>query len=411
MMAAILLLLMVCAAGCEKKPPEPACTDPLGCVTIEPEADIRIGVIQALSGKVASLGNEQLRGIRLALDDRQNRVAGRTVVLQTEDTGCSAEGGTNAALKILANPQTAAVIGTTCSTAAAAASKVITQAGMTMISGNNSAPFLTSIGGNPAPDFQKGYFRTASNEENAGKAAALYAYQHLGLKTAALINDGDIYTTGLTRGFHAAFEQLEGEIVLTATVNKGDTDMEPVLTAVDYTDAQLLFFPLFQPEGNHILFKARQIPGLKDVVLMSDGALIESTFIRSAGKTGIGMYFVGPAKPDTAAATRLEAKYEKKFNTPPKTSYYLNAYDAANLLFTAIETAVQKTPDGGLVLGRDALRQTLYTLEDFQGATGELDCDEFGDCAFPRFNVLRLDDPEKGVAGLQANIVFQFSPE
>lgn len=183
------------------------------------EASLKIGVLQALSSDVAPLGREQIRGIELALAKYGNQLLGHPIELHTEDTGCSAEGGANAALKIIADPQTVAIWGTTCSSAAATAAKVMSEAGLTMISGNNSAPFLTSIGGQYAPNWQPGYFRTAPNEENAGKAAAIYAFEQLGIRKAAAIHDGDIYTRGLSEGFKNTFEKLGGTIVLYSSVN------------------------------------------------------------------------------------------------------------------------------------------------------------------------------------------------
>ncbi|MFH1154133.1 MAG: branched-chain amino acid ABC transporter substrate-binding protein [Pseudomonadota bacterium] len=387
------------------------CTDPLGCVHIAPDAPVRFGILQALSGKVRPLGLEQIRGIELALDARGNKVAGHPVALQTEDTGCTAEGGTNSALKVMANPQTLAIIGTTCSTAGAAASREVAEAGMVMISGNNSAPFLTSIRGKKAPNWQEGYFRTACNEENAGKAAALYAFGHLGVHKAAVVNDGDIYTAGLTDGFHAAFEKLGGLVVLSTTVNKGDSDMAPVLEAVRISQADMLFFPLFQPEGNRILAQARQTPGLENLILMSDGALIEASFLAAMGEAALGMYFVGPATSETTAGRDLALAYEQKYKTRPMTTYYLSAFDAASLLFTAVEACTTRDTDGTLHMGREALRKTLYATRNFKGVTGNLNCDPFGDCASPRFNILRLDSLEKGLDGLLTNSVYTYQPE
>ncbi|MFW5635134.1 MAG: branched-chain amino acid ABC transporter substrate-binding protein [Thermodesulfobacteriota bacterium] len=393
-------------SACDKPKPVFECTDPIGCVEIGPGEPIHIGVLQALSGNVAALGKEQLRGFELALDKRGGTLLGHSVALRVKDTGCTAEGGANAALKIIADPQMVAILGTTCSGAAATASKAMSDAGLTMISGNNSAPYLTAIAGKPASHWQPGYFRTAANEESAGKAAAIFAYQRLGVRKAATIHDGDIYTRGLTEGFENAFQEMGGEIVLSAAVNKGDTEMQPVLTAVLDAGAGLLFFPLFQPEGNHLLFTARTTPGLDDIFLMSDGALIESSFIESVGEAGIGMYFVGPASPEGSAADSLAMVYVSKFGTRPGASYFHNAYDAADLLMTAIEAVAVPGPDGRLHIGRQALRDRLYAVDDFEGVTGVLDCDRFGDCALPVFDVLRLDDPAAGLEGLVSNIMF-----
>lgn len=404
------VILLVVVAGCTSDPPEFVCQDPIGCVEIGPGEPIKIGVIQALSGKVAALGREQICGLELALDTWQGSIAGHPVELQTEDTGCTAEGGANAALKVVADPKTVAIYGTTCSGAAASAAKVMADAGLTMISGNNSAPFLTAFGGKKAPAWQPGYFRTAANEENSGKAAGTYAYTVLGIRKAAVINDGDIYTRGLTDGFKSAFVQLGGLLVFESSVNKGDTDMAPVLSAVANGGAELLFFPLFQPEGNYLLRAARRIEPLAKLVMMSDGSLIDNTFISDVGDLARGMYFVGPSEVESAASRDLAKRYREKFNTSPSASYYRTGYDAADLLFRAIEQVAVKRPDGTLFLGRQALRAALYGTAAYTGVTGSLTCDEFGDCAFPVFDVLRLDDPAGGVAALVKNVQFTYSP-
>lgn len=406
----LFVVLLAVAAGCSNEPPKFVCKDSIGCVEIAPGEPLKIGVIQALSGKVAALGREQICGLELALDKWQGKIAGHPIQLQTEDTGCTAEGGANAALKIVADPKTVAIYGTTCSGAAATAAKVMSDAGLTMISGNNSAPFLTAFGGKKAPAWQPGYFRTAANEENSGKAAGVYAYTVLGVKKAAVINDGDIYTRGLTDGFKAAFVQLGGFIVLESSVNKGDTEMQPVLTAVANSGAELLFFPLFQPEGNHMLRAARKIEALGRTMMMSDGSLIENSFINDMGDLAKGMYFVGPSEVESAASRELAGRYRDKFKTTPSASYYQSGYDAAELLFRAIDLVAVKRPDGTLFIGRQALRDELYATVAFNGVTGSLTCDEFGDCAYPVFDVLRLDDPAGGVAALQKNVQFTYSP-
>ncbi len=404
----IVLMLFVC--GCEKKTVLFECKDLIGCVDVGSDESLQIGVVQALSGKVATLGKEQIRGFELALDERQGKLSGHSVHLQIEDTGCTAEGGANAVLKIIADPQNIAIFGTTCSGAAATASKAMSEAGLTMISGNNSAPFLTSITDKRAPSWQSGYFRTSSNEENSGKAAAIYAYNKLGIRKAATINDGDIYTRGLTEGFNKAFLSLGGQVVLDTSVNKGDIQMAPVLRAVLNAKAELLFFPLFQPEGNYILLNAREFPGFKKITLMSDGALINSSFLTEIGDEGLGLYFVGPAAPTGRGVDLLEQKYKTKFKVSPSVSYYLQAYDAANLLFNSIEKVAVIDADGSIHIGRQDLRDALYDIENFTGVTGSLSCDEFGDCGFPVFNVLQLENVIAGLSGLMTNVKFIYSP-
>jgi len=405
----LLLVAFASLSACSKDTERKPCTDAIACVNIPNDAPIKIGVIQSLSGQIAPLGQEQIRGFELALAGRNGKLLGHEVSLQIEDTGCQPEGGANAALKIVADPSIVAIFGTTCSGDAATASEVMSKAGLSMISGNNSASFLTSMAGRKAPKWQPGYFRTAPNEESSGPAAATFAYERLGIRKAATINDGDLYTSGLTDGFAKKFKELGGHIVLAATVNKTDTNMGPVLTAVTNSKAELVFFPLFQPEGNHLLLQARKTPALNRTVLMSDGSLIEQSFIDSVKDAAVGMYFIGPTPPShSSEMDALLQSYKKRFQAEPSTFYYVSAYDAAEILFRAIEKAAVKDKSGAVSIGRQALRDALYATRDHKGIGGRMSCNEFGDCAPPRFNVLRLKTPADGVEGLKANVQFTY---
>lgn len=403
----LLLAALLVHTGCnEPREHGYVCTDPLGCVQVDPREPLHIGVLQALSGDIAPLGQAQVRGLELALQKRNNTILGHSVALQIEDTGCTSEGGANAALKIIADPQTVAIYGTTCSGAAATASQAMSAAGFTMVSGNNSAPFLTSIGGVAAPNQHVGYFRTANNEENAGRIAAEYAFQVLGIRRAATLHDNDIYTMGLSSIFRTSFEKLGGKVTLSAAVNKGDLEMQPVLEAVSHSQAELLFFPLFQPEGKQILLQAMNMTALKNTLLMSDGALIQQSFLDAVGEAALGMYFVGPALPVGPAAEALTADYIEKYKEAPAVSYFITGYDAASLLFKGIEEAAVTDPGGTLFIGRQRLRDALYGTTSFPGITGTLSCDKFGDCGQPAFNILRLDTLEQGLKGLESSIVY-----
>ncbi|MCI5141631.1 MAG: ABC transporter substrate-binding protein [Candidatus Electrothrix sp. ATG1] len=101
----------------------------------------------------------------------------------------------------------------------------------------------------------------------------------------------------------------------------------------------------------------------------------------------------------------------EKYNEPPQVSYFLSGYDAANLLFHAIEQTAIIHTDGTLHIGRQALRDTLYSVKSFSGVNGELSCNRFGDCHPPCFNILRLDNPALGLNGLESNILFTYPPD
>ncbi len=146
-MFSLISLTGILLVACRQTPLPFECTDAIGCVDIAPGQPIKLGVLQALSGGVAVIGSDQTRGIELALAMRDNQLLGHPIELQIEDERCTSEGGTIAAMKVVADPQAVAVIGTTCSGAATTAIKVISEAGLVMVSGANTAPSLTAIGG------------------------------------------------------------------------------------------------------------------------------------------------------------------------------------------------------------------------------------------------------------------------
>ena len=227
-------------AARQKDAPVFTCSDAIGCVTIDPGEPIELGVLQALSGGPAPIGLAQVRSIELAVAARDGQLLGHPIELQIEDEYCSPEGGTVAAQKLASDPQIIAILGTTCSGAAAPAAQVMSAAGLVMISGENTAPSLTAIGGKPGPDWQPGYFRSTYNDTVRGQAAATFVFRELGLTQVATINDGDAFTQGLTDAFEQKFTGLGGEIVLAATVNKEESNMHPVLEAVALAEAQLV---------------------------------------------------------------------------------------------------------------------------------------------------------------------------
>jgi branched-chain amino acid transport system substrate-binding protein len=100
----------------------------------------------------------------------------------------------------------------------------------------------------------------------------------------------------------------------------------------------------------------------------------------------------------------------KRFGETPKHHGYPYAFDAANLLFDAIESAAVQDSDGSVYIGRADLRAALYSTIDFDGVTGLLSCSEYGDCSAIGLAVFQLENPAAGLDGLLSNIVFTYEP-
>lgn len=383
----------------------------LGAVTIAPDDPLKIAAIESITGETASLGTDQVRAIEIAIADRDGELLGHEIELQTEDDGCAAEQGTTAAQRVVSDEQIVGIIGTSCSGAAVPAAEIMSEAGLVMISGSNTSPALTSdLNGTASPDQQPGYYRVAHNDIIQGTAAATYAFDDLGSATAVTIHDGDPYTEGLATAFGTAFTDLGGEVVLATAVNKGDTDMRAVLTEVAAAAPDIVFFPIFQPEADYIVGQAKEFPALATTEkLMGADGLLSDTFIVLPDTEG--MYFSGPATPEGSAYEDFVTKYEDANGEAPIQAFHAHAYDSANILFEAIEAVAVEDDDGTIHIDRQKLRDALYDTEGFEGITGSLTCDEFGDCADPSIDVVQNTAEQVAIDEVRANILYTYTPE
>lgn len=381
-------------------PPEPTeemmeefvCEDDIGCVTYEPDDPIRIASALVISGPDAQLGLDSQYGVEIAIDFRGD-VAGHSVELQAEDDGCNAEGGQAAGQKIVSDPSIIAVVGTSCSGAGVPMSRVISEAGYVMVSPSNTSPVLTD----PDQAWNPGYLRTAHNDKVQGAAIADYAYNVLGARTAAAIHDGDPYTEGLANAFRLNFQDLGGEIVEFTAVNKGDTDMRPVLTAVAAAGPpDFLYYPVFTAECAFLTKQAREVAGLENTILAAADGCISDAAAEAIGEAGEeGMYWSGP---DIAFAgdlyERFKQTYRDKYGTDTLSVFHAHAFDATNMIFDCIESVGIPDEDGTLHIGRQDMRTCLYATSGYEGITGTLTCDQYGDCADPKISVSELDNGE-----------------
>jgi branched-chain amino acid transport system substrate-binding protein len=76
--------------------------------------------------------------------------------------------------------------------------------------------------------------------------------------------------------------------------------------------------------------------------------------------------------------------------------FHAHAYDAYNMIADAIES-VAFVEDGTTFIPRTALRDALFATSGYEGVTGTLTCDEFGDCADARISVSEVIEGDDGL--------------
>ncbi len=366
-------------AGCSSATEQTICRDELRCVVVEPGEPVSIAAMLVISGANSHLGEDQLGAIRIALVD-YGPLLGHEIELTVEDSQCNAEGGQTAALKIAADPTVAGVLGTACSSAATAALPVIAGSGLSMIAASNTSPILTDPNRDSGGVWLPGYYRTSHTSLLLGELVANFAYHQLGVRKIATIHDGSVYALKLTAAMAQDFENLGGMVSFVGSVNVGETEMHPILTDIATYEPELIFFPIFQPEGNFIAVQAKEVIGLEDVYLVGAGGLFLSDFAVNSGASAIGMYLASP-RISNERYDQLLLKWEEKIGGTPPAGYHAHMYDATFLLLDAILAATEVDENSRLTIGLQAVRDKLNAVEEHVGVTGLLTCNQTGDCA------------------------------
>ena len=362
--------------------------DPMGVVKVRPGESVHIACWFVVAGPDASLGTDTKRGVEIAVEDKGVKVLGFPIKLTIQDTGCNAEGGQAAATKLASDPTIIAAIGSSCSSEARPGAPILWKAGIATVSPSATSPDLTDST-KRGREFD-GFFRTGHNDKVQGAVAAEFAWKQLKVKRAATIHDGSIYAEKLQAIFAETFKKLGGAITSQEAVAPTDTDMRPVLTKIATGKPEFIYYPVFIAAGGHITRQVKEVRGLEKVALMGADGIFSPDFYKAAGETAVGMYHSSPDFSAFGAGYKIFLeKHQKKYGEKPIAPFHAHAYDAAMVIFAAIERVAKKAPDGALYIGRKALRDALYATKDFKGLTGNLTCDQYGDCADPRIAIYK----------------------
>ncbi|NLB74637.1 MAG: ABC transporter substrate-binding protein [Firmicutes bacterium] len=338
----------------------------VGVATAATPTEVRIGVYEPMTGAMAAGGQMTWEGIELAQKQRPN-VLGLPVRLILVDNRSDKVEAATAVTRLVQKDKVHAIIGSYGSALSMSGGPVAQQAKVPVMGCSPTNPLVT-IGN----DY---YFRACFIDPFQGRVMAQFAFEKLGAKTAAIIQDvAQDYSVGLANFFREAFIELTGDpkaIVGFTSYQTGDRDFTAQLTYVANAKPDVVFAPGYYADAAVLVTQARSL-GLAMPFLGGD-TFEAPEFIEIGGKDVEGVYFsthYSADAPITPASEEFVALYKAEFNKAPNTFAALG-YDCYMLVLDAIERAGVVDP----VAIRDAMAKT----KDFMGATGIITLDANGD--------------------------------
>jgi len=331
----------------------------VGC-THQNDKVINIGAAGPMTGDQSKMGVDLRNAVELAVSEWNEKggVLGKQIVLFAGDDQADPKQAVSIANKFI-NQKVVAVVGHWNSSCSIPASKYYNDANVVMISPATTNPQLTQQG-------FKRVFRVCGTDDQQGRVAADFVLRKLHPKRVAVIHDKTAYGQGLADYFKSA---LGGnvELVYYGGIIQRDPDYKAVLTTIKNNKPDLYFFGGIYPEAGRLVRQAKEI-GLNVPMVTGDG-VFDPTFISIAGKAADGTYVTFGKEPaGMATAQSFIQKYKAKYGEPGPYSIY--AYDAANIILTAIlQTG---TTDGSVVA-------EYLSKNNFHGAFGDIAFDKNGD--------------------------------
>lgn len=325
--------------------------------------EIRVGVIQPLSGKLAPYGKPTLDGVKLRVKQINDAggINGQKIRLIVEDNKGEKTPSRNAFTKLVGNDRVHAIVAPVTSTNSLAIRRLAEK---------YKIPCMSPTATNDKVTQRNPYmFRACYNDSFQGTVIANYAFGTLGIRRAAVIKDmNSDYSKGLSKSFVKAFTAQGGTIAAEESYQQGDTTFTGQLKKVKSSGAGLVFIPGYPPEVPRIVKEAGDI-GLNALLCGADGWDNEAV-ITGSGPRIQGAFIVGAFAPEDKRPVVQEflKHYQAEYKVKPGTFEALG-YDTMNLL---AEGLTRGTDPQDVLAG-------LHALQGFEAVTGRVTIDAEGD--------------------------------
>jgi branched-chain amino acid transport system substrate-binding protein len=370
---------------------------------------VKIGVIAPLSGALTALGQGIKNGADLAVRqaNEQKKIKGWKIVLAAEDDTAVPDVGGNAATKLSDDKAVMGVVGTLNTSVAEKVAPILNSQHVVMISPANTGPALTQ-GTDPNKKVRpfEYYFRVATTDLVQGPFAANYAYKTAGKRNVVVIHDKKSYGQGLALQFKAQFEKLGGKVPTVETVEPDDKDFSAVLSKIKRFNPDMIYFGGEYPAASLLTSQADQ-QGLKAPLMGGDG-IYSKTFIDVAKEAGEGdlATSVGAPTDKLPTAKAFVDAYKAAGYADPYEAYGAYAYDAANAIINGLAKVLE-----GQDKITDELRPKLrQAIQDgtFDGVTGRVGFDEFGDTTTRILTVYKVEKDASGALAWKPQATEEF---
>jgi branched-chain amino acid transport system substrate-binding protein len=353
-----------------------------------------IGEFASLTGGTADFGTSSHGGLTLAIQQANGKggVLGKQIALIHEDDRSDVTEAVNSVQKLVNKDNVLAVIGEVASKRSLAGGNVCQKYKTAMLSPASTNPAVTVENGK-VKDF---VFRICFTDDFQGMINGKFAASQGWKRVAVMTNQEEDYSKGLSASFKQAFTAGGGQIVAEAQYTNRDKDFKTFLNNIKNAKPDAVYVPGYYTEVKLLVPQARQI-GITVPFFGGDGW--DSPETLAIGPDAEGCFYSDhySAEDPSPKVQEFVKAYQSAYGKVPDAMAALG-YDAGGVMLKAVADAGKAD--------RQAVRDALAKIADYDGVTGRITLDENHNARKP-IVVLRITG---GKAKLHATFAPDGSP-
>ncbi|MEQ9458851.1 MAG: ABC transporter substrate-binding protein [Alphaproteobacteria bacterium] len=370
--------------------------------TASAQETVRMGALATLEGAFTVLGEDGMRGVRMALEEFGYSAGGVEIELITGSSDASPDSAIRAARKLVEQDGVQILVGPLSgSEGLAMRDYAKTQPEVTFINGTSAAQDTTLR--SPADNFFR--FSTDGAQWMAGLGE--YAYNVKGYRSVAVLAEDYSFPYTQVFGFLEPFCRLGGEAPIDARfwVPIGNTDYSSVIAALP-DDVDAIYVALGGADAVNFLTQYEQAGGF--LPLIGGSITVDQTVLGSEGRTRefvIGTPSAGPISDtwDNDGWNDFVARYQEMFpdGFPSPSLFAHGYYINTKAALLALEAVGGDLSDGGV-----AYREALSNLS-FDTPTGMVSLDERRQAIADIFLTEVIEGPDGGLMNQTIEVIPQ----
>ncbi|MDJ0942813.1 MAG: ABC transporter substrate-binding protein [Kiloniellales bacterium] len=335
------------------------------------EDTVKMGALATLEGAFTVLGEDSMRGVKLALEEFGYTAGGKKIELITGSSDASPDSAIRATRKLVEQDGVQVMVGPLSGSEGLAVKDYAkTQPNVTFLNGSSAAQDTTLR--NPAENFFR--FSTEGAQWMAGLGE--YVYKEKGYRSVAVLAEDYSFPYTQVFGFLEPFCRLGGKAPVDARfwVPIGNKDYSSVIAALP-DDVDAIFVALGGADAVNFLTQYEQAGG--ELPLVGGSITVDQSVLGSKGRTRsfvIGTPSGGPISDtwDNDGWKAFVAAYKKQFPDGfPSPSLFAHAY----YINTKAALLALDEVGGDLSDGGKEYRAALSKLS-FDTPTGKVSLDE-----------------------------------